>query len=305
MSEIHDTFGEVSNLVADKELRTGTWAVFAEYRLSSDAQGNRYVEAPPVPSFKNGKLTDNECWDYQPMVRFPDLFLHFARLVDNGLDDAWDTEINAAVALDWAWHYGVLGLTFSTTPGAWWGDVQGGREDSVARFTSEAWQANRALKLYEAATAPHGADIETIKRLMPARARTIYGSRPTVLPDWALHEVATAIHLRVARHCYPDLYQAESGDYVRAWAFRNLLGAMWLQMYFLLTSAHRTLCRNPECNRIITIEEPIPAQNAGGRRNARGKYKTRTDKKFCSKACANRYQYLTKTKPRRRAAKQH
>jgi hypothetical protein len=76
-----------------------------------------------------------------------------------------------------------------------------------------------------------------------------------------------------------------------------------LQMYFLLTSAPRTLCHSPECNRVITIEESVPAQNPGLRKNARGKYKTRTDKTFCSKACANRYHYLTVTKPRRQAAR--
>jgi hypothetical protein len=257
--------------------------------------------AAPV-FFRNGKFSKNERWEYAPTARFPDLFLRFARLADNALDDDWDTDRNAAVALGWATDFGVLGLTPSKAPGAWWGEVHGGREDSVRQFTSEAWQAHRALKLYEAATAPHGPDIETIKRLMPAGERTIYGHRPDVLPDWALHEVAVATRFRIARYSYPDIYRPTRSDHVRGWAFRNLLGAMWLQMFFLFTSANPIRCKNWECPNIIDIENPQPVEDPGLRKNARGRYKTRADKRFCSKSCANRYHYLTKTKPRQRAA---
>jgi hypothetical protein len=58
-------------------------------------------------------------------------------------------------------------------------------------------------------------------------------------------------------------------------------------MFFLLTSADQILCSNVESNKVIAIEEPVQATNAGSQKNVRGKYRTRADKKFCSKECAN------------------
>jgi hypothetical protein len=110
--------------------------------------------------------------------------------------------------------------------------------------------------------------------------------------DWALHDAAIAVHERIAKYAHPDFYQTARGDYVRGWAFRNLLGAMWLQMFFLLTSADQIRCANVECNKVIAIAEPVQATSAGLQKNVRGKYRTRVDKKFCSKECANRNRYL-------------
>jgi hypothetical protein len=134
---------------------------------------------------------------------------------------------------------------------------------------------------------------------MPARDRRRYDLVHGNVRRWALHEVAMAVYERIAGHSYPDFYQTTQGNFVRSWAFRNLLGAMWLQMYFLLTGADQTRCDNWECNRVIAMENPVPAEHPGSGKNVRGKYKTRADRRFCAKSCANRHQYLTKTKPGR------
>jgi len=315
MRGFDEDFREAANLASDNVLRSGTWSVFAEYSKGDTEQADGfYIFAPPklVEKDEDGKLQflDNERWDYQPMVRYPDLFLRFARLLDD-TEDAHNTDTNTATALSWAYDYGVLGLTPSRMPGAlwgeddstWWGEVHGGKGDSVSAFIFQARLAKNTLRLYELATAPQEVDVEAIKQLMPYRERRTYGWQPHTLRDWALGAVATIVQEQVARHAYPDLYRTPQGTFVRAWSFHNLLGAMWLQMYFLLTNGEPTRCSNYECNKVITFEGSMPASNPGLRKNARGRYKTRSDKRFCSKACANRYRYLTKTKPQRQAAR--
>ncbi len=58
-----------------------------------------------------------------------------------------------------------------------------------------------------------------------------------------------------------------------SWMFDNLLGAMYLQMYWLLTSGGN-LTRCEHCRRVISLARPYP----GGR-------KGRRDKRFCDDAC--------------------
>jgi hypothetical protein len=278
-----------------------TWSVFAEYRKMDTGQADgSYIQAPSelVERDESGEIRffENERWNYQPMVKYPDLFLRFARVLDD-MADADDTEKYAAAALDWAHDYGVLGLTPSRMPGAlwgeddspWWGEVHGGKGDTIGAFTFEARLAGNTLRLYELAPAPQGVDVEAIKQLMPCRERGRYSRRPHDLRGWAFGAVATIVQEQIARHAYPSLYRTGEDSFVRAWSFHNLLGAMWLQMYFLLTNGAPALCGNYECNRVIAIEDPTPPESLGLRKYARGKYRTRADKRFCSKSCANRY----------------
>jgi hypothetical protein len=115
--------------------------------------------------------------------------------------------------------------------------------------------------------------------------------------------VATETQKKVAGNVYSALY-GEVGRFVAGWSFMNLLGAMWLQMLWLLTATETPRrCRNWECDKVIAFKQPDqPAE--GTRRNDRsGGYRTRIDKKFCNKTCRDHYHYLTKTKPRRHAAR--
>lgn len=66
----------------------------------------------------------------------------------------------------------------------------------------------------------------------------------------------------------PDL-----SEVVSVWNFDNLLGAAYLQMYWLMTSAGG-LARCQQCGRIISLARPYPK----GR-------KRRQDKRFCNDAC--------------------
>lgn len=241
-----------------------------------------------------------ESYPYQPLVREPHLFLKFARLADGGgLDDAktkedLDTEKNTTVAKDWARTYGVLGLTLVEKDGQRGASTIGGKMETVADFAHEAWVANGCLRLYETATADE-LDVNLVASYIPAaRWRAFYTRTPIMAREFALDQVATQTQQRLAGNVYPALY-GEVGRFVRGWDFTNLLGAMWLQMYWLLT-AQETPRRCKECDRVIAYEQPDYG--------VRG---TRRDRRFCEvdengkrDGCKNRYNYRTRTKHRRR-----
>jgi hypothetical protein len=317
--------GKAAELTSDKPLEAGTWIVDPEYSIRSGPNG-RYIRAEkpelePLPINERGEIDlapdvlpgviaerariSEERREYQPLAKYDDLFLRFARLADDGvLDDELDTDKNAAVALDWAEDYGVLGLTPAMSPpGAWWGDPRGGVEDTVAAFAFEAWVANATLRLYEAAAVPGGVDVEAIAPFMHIRERGFFTQTPGMARGWALGQVDRNVQYRVARYrCYPHLYRRPVDNRgVEGYDFGTLLGAMWLQAMWLLIAENPLQCRNPKCRRIIAFEQPEQVVQ-GVKKNDRSKgYSTRSDKEYCSKKCFNAHYYEREIKPRRQA----
>jgi hypothetical protein len=211
--------------------------------------------------------------------------------------DKLDTDKNAEVAKDWAETYGTLGLTRVEPDefGFRGASTRGGEADTVAAFAHGAWVANGCLRLYEAATAEE-LDANLVTSYMTPRGEARLAAQPpTKLRAWALDVVATETQARVAGNAYPALY-GEVGRFVQGWSFTNLLGAMWLQMFWLLT-ATETPRRCLECGEIIPPEQPN--QPPGTKKRGRKK------EKFCDKTCDNRYRYRTEIKPRRQAARRH
>jgi hypothetical protein len=185
-----------------------------------------------------------------------------------------------------------LGLTTVEKHGIRGASTRGGRADSVAAFAYEAWVANGCLRLYEAATEKELDGDLIASYIGNPRHKSLYTRTPALIREWALNTVASETQRKVAGNAYPALH-GELGRLVQGWDFRNLLGAMWLQMFWLLTATEAPRrCRNWECDKIIAYEQPN--QSVRGTK----------PKKFCSKTCANRYQYLMKTKPRRQAARE-
>ncbi|HET9966257.1 MAG TPA: hypothetical protein VFQ10_12755, partial [Rubrobacter sp.] len=77
-----------------------------------------------------------------------------------------------------------------------------------------------------------------------------------------------------------------------SWRPRNLLGAMYLQMYQVMISSDKlSQCRY--CGRIISYAPPIP-----GSATSR---KPRKDKEFCDSRCRQNYHYHNRIKPRRQS----
>jgi hypothetical protein len=297
---------------ADNLAQEGAWEVWHTYEIGG-TEGSRYIHAPKR-YLEGGEPKQNTSWSYKPLVGQGGLFFEFARLADDGgLDSAstpeeLDTDRNANAALEWVSVYGgVLGLTTGERRGRRYWSTRGGKMDTVARFAEEAWIASRVLRLYEAATREGGPDIEAISGFMEEEGmgsheiRLLAGT-PEAARESALLKVTRDTQEPVARYCYPALYRrGDHNHFVQGSGFSNLLGALWLEMFWLILSDDARRCRNPECNRIVPFE-PTPARDWFERNDRGSGYATRTDKVYCSKRCANRHFYLTRTKPRRRQA---
>lgn len=86
-----------------------------------------------------------------------------------------------------------------------------------------------------------------------------------------------------------------------AWGagFTNLLGAMWLQMFWLITAADVRWCKYPRCSNIVVYEQPEQTVDPGLKKNDRSKgYKTRVDKEYCRDLCRLRHWRMKKKQQR-------
>jgi hypothetical protein len=316
------------NLVAsaaDKEVneegRSDEWPVYLYYE-SFKLNGHKYIYAPHT-----WEQIQSREW-YRPLSsNWSGLFLEFANLAaDEGLDKhPLDSDKNEEVALKWAHEYGVLGLTYGhisrmhypglDTTAAFLGlgparglaaieqlnEACGGHpNESVARFAFEAWEAHVALRLFEAATrdTEDGPDLDTIISFMPEWSG--YAARtPESLQNWALSIVKDSVQNKIAGRCYPRIYEAPDA-YAQGWGFNSLLGAMWLQMMWVITGPAKPR-RCLWCGDIIALE--AHEQATSPKKNARGKYKTRVDKIFCDSKdgvkgkCKGLYHYHYRVKP--------
>ena len=300
----------------DKNPHEGTWEYWDRYELGGE-KGSRYIYAPQR-WFEGGKWGKNRSTAYQPLVGRSGLFFKFARLSDGGelspgarFDDlkSLETDKNVQAAYDWVDQWGVLGLTPRESEGKFYYTTLGGEGDTVVRFAEEAWAANGVLRLYEAATREEGGpDVETILEIMEyggvgPRSRRHFTKTPESARDWAIHTAAEQTQQRVARYCHPALYRRPGyNHFVQGSGFSNLLGALWLEMFWVLLSDETRRCKNPKCNRIVPFE-PTPAREWLGRNDRETGYATRVDKVYCSETCNNRHYYVTVIKPRRAAAK--
>ncbi|MDP9480787.1 MAG: hypothetical protein M3R38_34845 [Actinomycetota bacterium] len=207
-----------------------------------------------------------------------------------------ETDRNTEAARDWATKEGgVLGLTPGSPPrdggepirGG--GDPMGGESDTVWRFVIESFIARRTLRLYEVATDPTGVDVGAIQSLI---GLTPFGDEsPQFARRQALDTVARIVEKIVADQCHPTLRRKDDGI-VQGWAFKNLLGAMWLQMMWLTTADSGRRCQGPGCNRAITIKVPkaeeltyTQTERGGKKWHVPNKYATRRDKIYCSPSC--------------------
>jgi len=320
-----------SEKAVNADLRASEWFYCEEYALKSSPDGYRYVAAKGEPGPSNIVSLDQIGY-YRPLVDHPDLILQFARLkLDLPGATVWslrkypyvfgnpvapgdytteqlleydlydysklETERNQEAARDWAEGNGALGLTSGDgflrhggEPYISRGDPMGGPEDTVWRFVAESYIANRTLTLYEAATDPDGVNVEAIRRQIPGPPDQHNGS-PHLAQREALEEVALAVETMVANKCYPTARRKAEGI-ARGWGFTSLLGAMWLQMLWLVSSDSGRRCWRPECNRVITVERPDSGEMEYTESHRDGKkwrvphrYATRKDKRYCSDSC--------------------
>jgi hypothetical protein len=219
---------------------------------------------------------------YSPLGDVPDLFLKFGKLYEQADFEQAALAFSDKYGLPGGEQDVVEGETNLTRPPT---------RMKVSQFRDEARRAWGVLALYESVL---NSDAPAVKDLfLELRDDTVFSlwnnsfhlerindSDPALLRSGLMCAAATAeevIH-RVCRHRIwfpwkidksPDLL---SSVYT-AWTFDNLLGAMYLQMWWLLASAG-DITRCKFCGRIISLARSHPE----GRKHRR-------DKRFCNDAC--------------------
>jgi hypothetical protein len=307
-----DELREVSPFVREKDRHLSLpllWQVYDEYEIVDNGVEYPYLRA----SLPKRSRTPRQVRLYKPLTDTPYLFLDFARLAEKR-----DPE----TALEqWIGQHGLLGFHYSKeskTPMEEFSgtvvppplyDDRGGSGETLEAVWSEVERANEILVLYEAALNRdedqlerllYGENIGERRRFFRERGRETKQQRIDRLAGGALGLILE--YMRVLEvFTYPSLSVA--GDWiadplltpdrmVASWGARNLLGAMYLQFYWLITSAG-DLSRCEHCGRIISHAPPVPHE---GERKAR---KPRSDKKFCNTRCRQNYDYQNRIKPRR------
>lgn len=242
--------------------------------------------------------------EYEPLTDTPDLFLKFARLHEKG------NPVKSVV--EWVHQYGVLGEEPRSR-------AYSGTQD-LTTFGRRSAEAAGTLALYEAAV---NKDIKRAKSVVleefpfvTPTGQLLQGSEKNGVPlcehciakeiagivetiyrgDYLAYALSTAVEnindvVRV--RCRPwlilDDLSRDSARVADRWTFDDLLGAMYLQMYWLV-AAGGNVTRCEYCMRIVSLARPSP-----------GVRKPPQHKRFCSKACRQSYHYHNKVKLRRQA----
>lgn len=270
MAIARNNFLEAAGKAVTGELRRGWWLAWPEYE-PRERDGVRYIEAVGPDRIDEDDL-------YRPLVDFGGLFLEFARLAD---DERLSREPEAVV-LGWAHARGTLGLTTVKHHGRLGTSTRGGVEDSVVAFANEARAANSVLRLYQAATDPNGVDVEAIRNSFPRKYQNLFAGTPHEARTNALHRIADTVANRVAGACYPTAYEQPDRTWKQGYDFTNLLGAMWLQMLWLLTADDVRYCEYPKCNKVLDYEQPVEGK------------KRRSDWRFCDNGKCRVYNHRLK-----------
>jgi hypothetical protein len=290
------------------------WLVYPKYEIG-EHEGYKYVYAPMTEPAKqlHGRMR------YRPLSRpTAALFLEFARWPEKeGMDrKPLGSERNEAAALEWVEIYGVLGLSsshgftvFDEAAGAvkhslgvaairprTRNEGYGGFEETVEAFAREGWLANMTLRLYEAATNPESPDVDSIAAYMPNQkdrfmdhlptTQELHSKTPEAARQWALTVVEEIVEDRTRRSIWPIpvRHHSEGGGYAghkQGWAFDSLLGAVWLQMMWLMLGQPR---RCEWCRRLLDVDpqqdlQPTEDAAASGKAGSR---KPPSHKRFCS-----------------------
>jgi hypothetical protein len=300
---------------------SGIWEVFEDYEICTPDDSPPYIKAA-------GGIKKT----YRPLADTPHLFLEFAQLGAESLNkerlDRWLKEYGLlGINYDDGRPYIPAYYPEPATPPLMY-DTEGGPEETLEYFALSAQEATDVLSLYEAAlnkdeeqlTALLGGP-DVVGSIAKAYVGQILGNpqeRGRILPfvdllvDHALMRVWHRLQHNLSNFAYPainhelpqtvavpGLHKGETPFALHrlgaAWGFRNLLGAMWLQFYWLITS-RADLKRCKHCGRIIPLAPPVP-------QDGRKVRKPRNDKDYCNKQCQQNYDYHKRRKHKKPKSK--
>lgn len=268
-----EDFREAAELRRQSDQRA-SWFVCKEYSI----RGGFIVSEHPLST--GGDMLDERNWRYySPLEDTPDLFLKFTRM--HGASD-FET-----AALEWSHRYGLPSSDCLTSANHI--DLDDGLERlSLNKFKQGVRKAHDVLAMYEASQTNATKKAE---RLVCSYYEEVSEYRPYLERDVGLsgsNSLARALILcayivehEVQRLCAPAVGIKAIGrgwgtpvdiKIMSSWHIRGLLGAMYLQMYWLITSGEN-LSRCKHCGQ--TFSTAKTKQN--------GRKPRRRD--FCNDAC--------------------
>ena len=274
MTETENFIRAKDNETDDRFLGTA-WVRFRDFDIVEKTEDNVRVCAkwrdPGLPRYRKHPdgskersysavwlfMDDNSTGMYAPLRDEPDLFVKFASLASK---DPSTRDGRYDIMLEWIKKYGVLGLL--PAEGYSGSDLRSERDEDLFLFWFEVDRAAQCMELYEAATGPG--------RLL--KGSGVPGKTLAERRKSAARILSADVNHTLQRHCYPKLYyqgredSGETTDVGLSWGFHSLLGAMYLQMAWRITSRR---CQAPGCNNIIGLHE-------------------RSDKETCSRRCKQR-----------------
>jgi hypothetical protein len=305
-------FGNISDDVAKavkKDVPSSKWPVYKDYCIETDSEsGESYVAAyislfEPVAGQDAGQGTKTyrgrepeqaAIHNYTPLGK-PELIVELA----NWADDA----ITPESALSWAEIYGLLAP--STVQRAADGLPGLAFIESVSDFARAAGEVRTCLRTYEALKREEDWTLEELSSEvspLPADVIKPWERKQGHERAWLFGVLGRMTQTRLLEHCYPRLNIYTRGGYptgkfMLSWGFNSLLGAIWLQMAWLLElwgdPSSVRFCRLQDCRRVITFEPGKPSYEVSNPK--RGEYKTRSDRVFCKgRACKQKYNYRKK-----------
>ena len=300
------------------------WGVYSGYEVVDTDR--------PYLKARSSLLTPNrQARPYRPLIDTPYLFQEFARIAEQRdpeksllrwiakyglLGLCQRPEESYEEASEWAYP------DVAFAPILY--DAAGGPGETLDAVWNEVQGANEALNLYEAALSRDGEKLESLfygffyqdeepqepnqkRQYSREKREEISAEGIDRLVNRALVFVWLTVQdpLRVFTYPYVHLASDRVTDegvischrltpdrLVASWKPNNLLGAMYLQFFGLITSADG-LSHCKQCGKIISYGPPFPEE--GGIKPR----KPRSDKVFCSKRCQQNYHYHHRTKPKR------
>jgi hypothetical protein len=303
------------------------WQVYENYEILSSGEG---IESPYIQAAAQARGREPKPVDvYDPVTDRPYLFLDFARIVERKDPDQvlmdWFHKYGLLGLTPRNPHYSkplVPRQEFISqiVPKRRYDD-RGGPGDYFELIWAIADEANESLVLYEAALGRDEQKLERIllseyepehgrsrRQTLEVRAETSGANWLDTLVSQALLQVLEYTMGNINAFVYPEITfpQHDSvldmntmppltvNQLTRSWGARNLIGAMSLQFYWLITSAS-DLSHCKYCGRIISYAPPIPVDESHKGR------KPRKDKEFCDSRCRQNYHYHNRIKPRRQS----
>jgi hypothetical protein len=318
------SFGSIPSDLAKavkRDAPSRTWPVYEDYDVVDDANsGESFV----VASFDLFELVADEdpghgqrtktyrgrepeqaaLKNYPPLIT-PELVVDLANLAD--------AAITPEAVVRWAKVYGLLASSREEDvlerPGLVGQErISGfGCRERVSGFARAAGEVRTCLRTYEALRRPEDLDLEKLSYEvgpLPEDALRPWEREQGHERAWLFGVLGRMIQTRLHEHCYPqfNIYTRggyPTGRFVLSWGFHSLLGAVWIEMAWLLENQDSVkFCRLPDCRRVITFEPGKSADELGTikdaegnfKREARGEYKTRSDRVFCrDRACKQKY----------------